>query len=135
MDERLLTWVMTRTAALGAAVTLASAFLMTRQVAVGVGFGAALAVGNLWVLIKLGRRMVAGPARQRKAATVIFAGKFVLLVGVVLLVMRSVDLDVLALAGGFSTVVLVIVFGALLGPAPTTNNEAGDEASLSVKEQ
>ncbi len=135
MDERLLDWVKTRTAALGIVLTLGSLVFLRLDVTLGVAVGALLAVANLWALVRVGRRLVAGPTKGRAAASVTFFGKFVLLGVAVFALIKFVPMDLVALMVGFSTVVLVIVAGSLFGPPPADETDAGGETPLGLEER
>ena len=135
MDDRLLHWITVRAGVVGVVATLITALVGPREVAIGVGLGAALGAGNLWAIGRLMNRMLHGPAgASRGAAAVTLALKFAALAGVVYLLLQVLAIDVLGLLAGFSASILMIVVGSVLGPGPTTEGPTATPSGTSHAE-
>ncbi|MBU0554121.1 hypothetical protein KKF91_12275 [Myxococcota bacterium] len=117
MDTRFLRWI-TLTATGLSLIGLIISALMGLQVALGFGLGAALAVGNLWLLSRLGARLLEGDARSKGRLVGLFMLKFTLFIGIIFGVTLGLPTHPLALMAGLSVVLLAILLGALIGPSP-----------------
>jgi len=99
---------------IGIAGTLAAVWLGGTVIARSVAVGAALAVGNLWLLAQMVRGFLA-----RKGATapwsIIAVLKFVLLFGAMYVLVRTRFVDVLPCVFGFGALPVGIVFAQLFG--------------------
>ena len=123
-NERLLSWVTVCAGILGVLGAVGTLPLGDVKLSYSIALGAAIAVGNLILMRRLGRRMVAsllaapGAPSDRGKTTGLFLLKFVLLLGGLWLLFQLVPLNPLGLLGGLSTLVLAVVMGTLFGPAP-----------------
>jgi len=98
----------------GVVGTIASGWLGGAKVARSVAIGAAIAVGNLWVLAQMVRGFL-----SRKGAvapwTLIAVLKFVVLFGAMYVLVKARVLDLLPCAFGFGALPVGIVVGELFG--------------------
>lgn len=114
--------VMVRTAVIGAAITVGSVWFGGWSVVAGCAAGAAVAVANLWALRRLVARFLTGDGKGGAAG--LFLLKMSILFGLLFVLVRFVALSPLAIAAGFSALVIAIGTASVLPPAPT--EEAGE---------
>ena len=123
-NERLLNWVTACAGILGMLGAVGTLPLGDVKLSYSIALGAGIAVLNLFLLRRLGRRMVAGlmaapgTPTDRGKTTALFLLKFVLLIGGLWLLFEVVPLNALGMLGGLSTLVLAVLMGTLFGPAP-----------------
>lgn len=118
MDERYLRWVMATAALLGViAITIAGAVYRDLSIVLGTAFGVVLAIGNLWMLQRMGRRLVDQQTATGKTVGLMFF-KFTLLIGIIGVAVLLLPINKLALMAGFSVVVVAITLGTIIGPTP-----------------
>ena len=119
--DPMLRWVTGCAAVLGVLAVGGSAFIPGEGITLGVALGVALAVANLLALQWLGARLVAKGATPGSAAAtaMLFGVKILLYLAAVYLVYRFAQVDLMALLGGLSVLVLAIPLGAVIGPAPS----------------
>ena len=114
MDERYLRWVMVTSAVLGVIATgVAAGVYKELPIILGTAAGVVIAMGNLWMLRRMGRRLVDDQAAPGKAAGMLLI-KSVVLIAVIGAVILLAPINKLALMVGFSVVVAAI--------AATANN-------------
>ncbi|MBI4950515.1 MAG: ATP synthase subunit I [Myxococcales bacterium] len=103
----------------GAAVVIALAvlFVWGPGAAIGVACGGALATANLYVFVRVGRGIVTG-GRKARFWALVGAAKFLGLIGVVYLLLRTGVASGLGLALGYAALPLGIAIGHFLAPRP-----------------
>ena len=133
MDERLIRWVMSRTAGLGAVWVVASATFGRLDVTLSVALGVALGVMNLWALTRIVRGLFLRTSQRGKSgAGAVLVLKFLAFAAVLYVIMRTVAVHPLALLVGLSAVVVTIVLGSVLGPPPSAEDSENADAAVAV---
>jgi hypothetical protein len=121
-DVRSQTRMLVATAASGVLLALGAVVVASGGAAAGVGLGAALALANLWVIVRIVRALMGQGGRPLFWALV-GALKLVLLVGAAFLLVFAGFADILPLALGYGALPLGIIGGGL--SAPTAKDERG----------
>lgn len=103
-------------AIVGAAATAAAALLGGGRAMLGVGIGAGVAVGNLWLVGRVVRGFVAGTAQAPWGF--VAALKFTLLVVLLWVLLKSGVVDLFPLVIGYGALPLGIFASQLGGAAP-----------------
>lgn len=117
MDRGFIRWVTLSASILGLIGALAS-LAFGLKIALGFSLGAALAVLNLWLLGRLGARLLDGDDASIARLTGLFFLKFTLFIGIVFGVTLWLPLPPLAFMAGLSVVIFAILIGTLFGPSP-----------------
>ena len=103
----------------------ASAFTMSRPMALGVSLGAALMVLNTWALRRIGQRVLRTFARPG-LAILLFNLKMGLLLGLVYVVVRYLPIDAIGFLVGVSVFPVAVVIAALLHAVQAPAQGEGD---------
>jgi hypothetical protein len=103
-------------AIVGATATAAAALLGGGRAMLGVGIGAAVAIGNLWLVGRVVRGFVAGTAQAPWGF--VAAVKFTLLVVLLWVLLKSGVVDLLPLVIGYGALPLGIFASQLGGASP-----------------
>ncbi len=131
--DSLLRWVFLTATGLGAVAICVSLAVAELDVTAGLLVGVLVALGNFWALRRLGARLAAGAASGHGAGATagLFGLKFLIYAGILYAIVRLVPVDMMALMGGLSVVVISIVLGSLVGPPPDASNSNNAESGES----
>lgn len=130
MDERYLRWVMATAAVLGVIGTIVSAVVFRDlSIVLGTAFGVSLAIGNLWMLQRMGKRLLHQQGATGKTVGLMFL-KFTLLIGAIGVAVLLLPINKLALMAGFSVVVVSITLGTIIGPTPEGDGSPEEDNSV-----
>jgi hypothetical protein len=100
----------------GVVLTIAAAIVAGPRSALGVGLGSAMAVANLWAVMRISRAFFG--RGQRLPWGLVALAKFSVLFGLVVLLVRSGVTDVLSLVIGYGALPFGIAASQLSGTTP-----------------
>lgn len=120
MGDRQLKWVVACAGVLTILGVGVSLGLSRVDYALGIAVGGAIALGNLWVLARMTRRMMA--SQKAGASAGLFLVKMGLLFGAIYAAFKLIPMNLFGFILGLSVVVLAVTLSAILGPV----NDGGD---------
>lgn len=106
-----------------AVMTVLALLSFSVRVALGVAIGGAIATANLYVFARIGDAFISRRGRT-SSWTLIAIVKLVALIGAVWLILKNDTVPSLALAVGYSSLVVGITLGTLFGPKPPNDGDA-----------
>lgn len=125
MDERQINWTIGFAAALGVVLTVASIpLMMNAAFTLSSALGAAIGVGNLWLIRRIVRRSVNATVATGSTRAGGLLLKFAVLAAVVGLIFKFLPIEPLGFMLGFGALVLAAVLGPFFGPDPHADQGA-----------
>ena len=100
---------------LGGAAIAGSLFFKSVPISAGAAAGAVVGLGNLYVIIRLVRRFIAGGGPGQGRLIILFLLKTVGLFAIIGLILLKTDANGLAFAAGLTAVVVALVWEGLMG--------------------
>ena len=100
---------------LGGAVVAGSLIFKSAAVTLGAAAGVAVGLGNLYVIIRLVRRLVSGGGPGRGRLIALFLLKTLGLFAIIGLILLKTDANGIAFAAGLTAVVLALIWEGLIG--------------------